>query len=75
MGINNNYKIGWKKDRAALIYLFLASMGFIVSIFDFWVIQNLEFQINLIVFFCIFFLIMGGIFRFLSRKTLTKAGF
>jgi protein-S-isoprenylcysteine O-methyltransferase Ste14 len=70
-----NKKIGWKKDWPALIYLLIASIGFIVSLFDFWKIQNLNFQIGIPMIIGIILLIIGGILRLLSRKTLTKAGF
>lgn len=75
MSEEGTIKLGWKKDWPALIYLFMASMGFVVSIYDFWKIQELHFQISLQLVVGILLLIVGGTFRIVSRKTLTKAGF
>ena len=68
-------KLGWKKDWPSLPYLVLAMLGFVVSIYDFWKLQDLRFQIGIPLVLGIILLIIGGIFRITSRKTLTKAGF
>ena len=68
-------KLGWKKDWASLFYLALASTGFIVTIYDFWKIQNLSFQIGIILVPAILLLFLGGTLRITSRKALLKAGF
>lgn len=72
---NEAKKLGWKKDWPAFFYLALAIMGFIISIYDFWILQELRFQIGIILVLGIILLIVGGLFRLISRKTLTKAGF
>ena len=69
------FKLGWKKDWSALIYLVLAMIGFVVSIYDFWKLQNLTLQINIPFVLGIILLIIGGTLRITSRRTLTKAGF
>ncbi len=68
-------KLGWKKDWPSLPYLVLAMLGFVVSIYDFWKLQDLRFQIGIPLVLGIVLLIIGGTFRLVSRKTLTKAGF
>jgi protein-S-isoprenylcysteine O-methyltransferase Ste14 len=68
-------KLGWKKDWPALIYLIMTIIGFIVSIYDFWILQNLQFQLSILLILGIILLIIGGTFRYKSRRTLTKAGF
>ena len=68
-------KLGWKKDWPSLFYLAFAMTGFIVSIYDFWKLQNLNFQIGIILVPAILLLIIGGTLRITSRKALLKAGF
>lgn len=68
-------KLGWKEDWPALFYLVIAILGFAVSIYDFWILQGLLFQIGVLLFLGIVLLIIGGSLRVMSRKTLTKAGF
>jgi len=75
MNKDRTKKLGWKKDWPAFIYLVMAIMGFAVSIYDFWKLQNLHFQIAVSLVLGVIFLIIGGTFRIISRKTLTKAGF
>ena len=75
MNLGENQKLGWKKDWPAILYLMMAIIGFAVSIYDFWLLQNLSFQIGIMLILGIILLIIGGIFRVTSRKTLTKAGF
>lgn len=68
-------KIGLRKDWPSIPYLVLAMLGFVVSIYDFWILQDLHFQIGIPLGLGIILLIIGGTFRITSRKTLTKAGF
>jgi protein-S-isoprenylcysteine O-methyltransferase Ste14 len=75
MNEDKTIKLGWKKDWPALIYLVLAMIGFVVSIYDFWKLQNLNFQIGIILVPAIILLIIGGTLRIVSRKSLLKAGF
>ena len=67
-------QLGLKEDWAAIPYLLIVSTGFVVSIFDFWKIQNLSFQLNVPVIIGIILLIIGGTLRWTSRKALMKAG-
>jgi len=75
MNKDRTKKLGWKKDWPALPYLVMAVMGFAVSIYDFWKLQDLHLQISIPLLLGIILLIIGGTFRITSRKTLTKAGF
>ena len=75
MSGNSAKKLGWKKDWPSLFYIALASTGFIVSIYDFWKLQNLSFQIGIMLVPAILLFIMGGTLRIISRKALLKAGF
>ncbi len=68
-------KLGWRKDWSALPYLLFALIGFVVSIYDFWQIQHLNFQFNIFIIIGIILLVFGGSLRIISRNTLTKAGF
>lgn len=68
-------KLGLKEDWASIPYIVIVLIGFVVSIFDFWKIQNLRFQINFPVIMGLFLLITGGTFRLISRKVLMGAGF
>ena len=68
-------KLGLKKDWPALPYLVLAVLGFAVSIYDFWELQDLHFQIGILLVLGIILLVIGGTMRVITRKTLTKAGF
>jgi len=75
MNEDKTIKLGWKKDWPAFIYLVLAMIGFAVSIYDFWQLQNLTIQIGIPFVLGIILLIIGGTLRITSRRTLTKAGF
>lgn len=68
-------RFGFKEDWAAIPYLLIVSIGFIVSVYDFWKIQNLSFQLNVSVIIGIMLLIVGGTFRWTSRRALMKVGF
>ena len=68
-------KLGLKEDWASIPYLLIVITGFIVSIYDFWKIQNMGFQLNIPVIIGIILLVIGGTFRIISRRALMKAGF
>jgi len=68
-------KLDTKEDWTAIPYILAASSGFIISIYDFAVIQNLTFRVNIAVLLGIILLITGGILRIISRKALMNAGF
>jgi protein-S-isoprenylcysteine O-methyltransferase Ste14 len=48
--------------------------GFAVIIYDFWIIQDLQFNFNIVNTAGILLALTGGILRFLSRMALRKAG-
>jgi len=68
-------KLDTKEDWTTIPCLLVASSGFIVSFYDFVVIQHLTFQLTISVLFGIILLILGGILRITSRKALMNAGF
>ena len=68
-------KLGLKEDWASIPYLVIVTTGFVVSIYDFWKIQNLKFQLNIPTIIGIILLVSGGTFRLISRRALMKAGF
>lgn len=68
-------KLDTKEDWAAIPYILVASSGFIVSLYDFLIIQHLTFRLNLSVIFGIILLIIGGLLRITSRRALMNAGF
>jgi protein-S-isoprenylcysteine O-methyltransferase Ste14 len=68
-------KLGLKEDWASIPYLLIVITGFIVSIYDFWKIQNMRFQLNVPVIIGIILLVIGGTLRMISRRALMKAGF
>ena len=68
-------KLGLKEDWASIPYVLIVITGFIVSIYDFWKIQNMRFQLNVPVIIGIILLVIGGTLRMISRRALMKAGF
>ena len=68
-------KLGWKKDWSAIVYLILALIGFSVIAYDFWIIQQLQFQLYIPVIVGLILICTGGALRITSRMTLKKAGF
>lgn len=75
MNIDGPRKLGWYKDWPGLLFLFITMIGFGVSAYDFWKIQHLNFQFNILVIIGILLIILGGTLRIICRKTLIKAGF
>jgi protein-S-isoprenylcysteine O-methyltransferase Ste14 len=75
MGEGARRNLDTNEDWTVIPYLLIASSGFIISLYDFVVIQNLAFRLNISVIFGIILLIMGGILRITSRRALMNAGF
>ena len=50
-------------------------VGFLVSIYDFWILQKLSFRLSVALVIGILLVAVGGYLRFTSRRTLMKAGF
>ncbi len=75
MGEGALRKLGTTEDWTAIPYILVASSGFIISLYDFAVLQNLAFRVTLSVLLGIILLITGGILRITSRKALMTAGF
>ena len=68
-------EIGWRRDWPVIPYIFGVIIGFVVSVYDFWKIQHLNFQLSTFIIIGIILLVIGGSLRIISRVTLTKAGF
>jgi len=66
--------ISLREDWPATAYLVTAIAGFAVIIYDFWIIQDLQFKFNILNTAGILIALTGGIFRFMSRLALRKAG-
>jgi protein-S-isoprenylcysteine O-methyltransferase Ste14 len=75
MSKDGSKKLGWKKDWPALLYLSIVMIGFVVTIYDFWILQHLNLQLNVFLVIGVILIGIGGFFRVVSRMTLTKAGF
>jgi len=67
-------KLGLKEDWAVIPFLLTVSSGFVVSAYDFMVIQERVFQFNGVTVTGIILLIFGGAMRSLPRRALMKAG-
>lgn len=72
---NTNKKLGIREDWAAIPYLLLVISGFIVSIYDFVILQHVDFPLTIFGVTGFILLVIGGILRLVSRRTLKKAGF
>jgi protein-S-isoprenylcysteine O-methyltransferase Ste14 len=75
MNVDEPRKLGWYKDWPGPLFLFMTMIGFGVSVYDFWKIQHLHFQLNIFVIIGILLIILGGTLRIICRKTLMKVGF
>jgi hypothetical protein len=66
-------KLGLREDWASVPFLLFTSVGFLLSIYDFWIIKKLSFRLNSTLVFGILLVAVGGYLRFTSRRTLIKA--
>lgn len=64
-----------RDDWQAVIYLIISILGFLVTILDFWKLQNLHIEISLLTLLGGALVIFGGVLRVVSRFTLKRAGF
>jgi protein-S-isoprenylcysteine O-methyltransferase Ste14 len=55
-------------------FLSLTMLGFAASIYDFIIMQNLDFRLNILSLLGIALFSVGGYLRFISRRQLMKAG-
>ena len=75
MGEIDPRKLGLREDWASVPFLLFTIVGFLVSIYDFWILQKLSFRLSVALVIGILLVAVGGYLRFTSRRTLMKAGF
>jgi len=68
-------KLSLREDWASAPFLLFTIVGFLVSIYDFWILQKLSFRLSVALVIGILLVAVGGYLRFTSRRTLMKAGF
>jgi protein-S-isoprenylcysteine O-methyltransferase Ste14 len=67
-------KLGLREDWASVPFLLLTMIGFVLSGYDFWVLQQKSFKLSATVVCGILLLVFGGSLRLTSRRALMKAG-
>ena len=75
MGEGGPRKLGLREDWASVPFILFTSVGFLLSLYDFWVIQRLRLQLSAVLIVGVLLVAVGGYLRFTSRRTLMKAGF
>jgi protein-S-isoprenylcysteine O-methyltransferase Ste14 len=72
--LSGSRKLGLSEDWAVVPFLFLTTLGFAATVYDFAVIQGLGFQLGPLSLLGLALLVFGGYLRFTSRKQLMGAG-
>jgi protein-S-isoprenylcysteine O-methyltransferase Ste14 len=75
MGGGGPKRLGLREDWASVPFLALTGVGFVVSVYDFWILQGLSFGLSATVIIGVLLVAFGGYLRITSRRTLMKAGF
>ena len=75
MGRDGPRRLGLREDWASVPFLALTSAGFVVSVYDFWVLQGLGFRLSAPLVIGILLVAFGGYLRITSRRALMGAGF
>ncbi len=75
MGDGGPRRLGLREDWASVPFLVLTCVGFLVSVYDFWVLQGLGFGLSAPLIIGIILVITGGALRATSRRALMRAGF
>lgn len=75
MGGDGPRKLGLREDWASVPFLLLTGVGFLVSLYDFWVIQKLGFRLSVSLVTGVLLVVFGGYLRITSRRALMRAGF
>ncbi len=68
-------KLGLREDWASVPFLVLTMVGFLVSAYDFWILQGLSFRLSAPLVIGILLVAFGGYLRITSRRVLMGAGF
>lgn len=75
MNEGNPRKLGLREDWASVPFLVLTFVGFIVSVYDFWILQGLSFRLSTPLVIGILLVAFGGYLRITSRRALMGVGF
>ena len=75
MGKEGPKKLGFREDWPSVPFLLITSIGFLLSIYDFWILQKHSFRLSLTLVIGVLLVAVGGYLRITSRRTLMKAGF
>ena len=75
MGGDGPRKLGLREDWASVPFLALTSAGFVVSVYDFWILQGLSFRLSVSLVVGVLLVAFGGYLRITSRRALMGAGF
>jgi len=68
-------KLGLREDWASVPFLGLTSIGFLVSVYDFWILQGVSFRLSAPLVIGILLVAFGGYLRITCRRALMGAGF
>jgi protein-S-isoprenylcysteine O-methyltransferase Ste14 len=75
MGEGGPRRLGVSEDWAVVPFLVLTFAGFVVSVYDFWVLQGLSFGLSAPLVAGVLLVAFGGYMRVTSRRALMGAGF
>ncbi len=75
MSVGGPRRLGLKEDWASVPFLAITSVGFVVSVYDFWILQGLSFRLSAPLVVGVLLVAFGGYFRIMSRRALMGAGF
>jgi protein-S-isoprenylcysteine O-methyltransferase Ste14 len=75
MGEGGPRKLGLREDWASAPFLLITSVGFLVLVYDFWILQGLSLRLSASLMVGILMVAFGGYFRITSRRALMGAGF
>jgi protein-S-isoprenylcysteine O-methyltransferase Ste14 len=72
--LSSERKLGLREDWAVVPFISLTMLGFMATVYDFTVIQNLNYQLGPLNLLGLAMFSFGGYIRFKSRRQLMKAG-
>ena len=75
MGEDSPRRLGLSEDWAVVPFLGLTLAGFVVAVYDFWVLQGLSLRLSTPLVVGVLMVAFGGYMRVTSRKALMEAGF
>lgn len=75
MGESGTKRLGLREDWALVPFLVLTCLGFLVSVYDFWILQGLSIGLSTHLIIGIILVLTGAALRETSRMMLMRAGF